>query len=230
MPTTYLDEISAGVVLSRSTTRSRSAFLSAMPMNTAPSSFCPIFAIPHSVSTIRGNKSLMVGRPDLPEADRRAVAPVPQDVLAAFPREPSPIRRRPSPVRPRRAPRSWRKAAARIKIPDASPVTGNGGDGDGPPAPGLKDYWGWATRPSDLTWRPLKRGSSVEDVYLTIATGLSGTPMPHTGGSLDGEQIWSLVYYLDALVPPAHRLAPRQSLGEEARGWMALRMGRMMGG
>ena len=70
----------------------------------------------------------------------------------------------------------------------------------------------------------------MDDVYLTIATGLSGTPMPYTGGSLDREQIWSLVYYLDSLVPPEHRLAPGHPLGEEARGWMALRMGRMIGG
>jgi mono/diheme cytochrome c family protein len=55
---------------------------------------------------------------------------------------------------------------------------GERGRGNGPAAPGLKDYWDWPTRPSDLTWRPLKRGSRPEDLYRTIATGLSETPMP----------------------------------------------------
>jgi cytochrome c oxidase cbb3-type subunit I/II len=104
------------------------------------------------------------------------------------------------------------------------------GRGDGPAAAGLKDYWDWPTRPSDLAWRPLKRGSRPEDLYLTIATGLSGTPMPYFGGSLDGRQIWALVYYLDSLVLSERRLLPGPPLGEESRGWMAVRMGRMMGG
>jgi hypothetical protein len=54
--------------------------------------------------------------------------------------------------------------------------------------------------------------------------------MPYLGGSLDGRQIWALVDYLDSLVPPERRLPPGPPLGEESRGWMAVRMGRMMGG
>jgi multidrug efflux pump subunit AcrB len=34
---------------------------------------------------------------------------------------------------------------------------------------------------------------------------------------------------LDSLVPPERRLSPIRPFGEEPRGWMALRMGRMMG-
>jgi hypothetical protein len=94
----------------------------------------------------------------------------------------------------------------------------------------MKDDWGWPTRPTDLSWRPLKRGSTLESVYLTIATGLSGTPMPSYGDSLDGREVWALVYYLESLVPAERRLSSNWSLGEEPRGWMALRMGRMMGG
>jgi len=32
-----------------------------------------------------------------------------------------------------------------------------------------------------------------------------------------------------SLVPPSHRLAPTQALGEERAGWMAVRMGGLMG-
>ena len=171
----------------------------------------------------------MVGRVDLPEADRLAVVQYLKTFSPRFATEP------PAPV---------------VSVPTALPKTpglvergghlyrelgcvtchGERGRGDGPAAPGLKDYWDWPTQPSDLTWRPLKRGARPEDLYLTIATGLTGTPMPYLGGSLDSRQIWSLVYYLDSLVPPEHRLPPGPPLGEEPRGWMAVRMGRMMGG
>lgn len=66
-------------------------------------------------------------------------------------------------------------------------------------------------------------------MYLTIGTGLSGTPMPYQGGSLESSKIWALVHFLDSLVPPAHRLSRSQYLGEEGRARMMMHMGRMMG-
>jgi hypothetical protein len=69
----------------------------------------------------------------------------------------------------------------------------------------------------------------VEGIYLTIATGLSGTPMPSYRNSLDDRGIWALVYYLETLVPAERRLSAARSLGEKPRGWMAVRMARMMG-
>jgi hypothetical protein len=66
-------------------------------------------------------------------------------------------------------------------------------------------------------------------IHRAFATGLSGTPMPSYGDSLESQEIWALVYYLDSLVPLEHRLSLMLALGEESRGWMALRMGRMMG-
>jgi len=93
----------------------------------------------------------------------------------------------------------------------------------------MKDDWGWPTRPTDLTWRPLKRGSTPDGTYLTIATGLLGTPMPSYGDSLEGREIWALVYYLESLVPAQRRLSPLRPLGEEPVGWMVVRMHGMMG-
>lgn len=94
----------------------------------------------------------------------------------------------------------------------------------------MKDDWGWPTRPTDLTWRPLKRGSTPDGIYLTIATGLSGTPMPSYGDSLESREIWALVYYLESLVPAERRLSALRPLGEERVGWMVVRMhGMMMG-
>lgn len=171
----------------------------------------------------------MVGRVDLPEADRLAVV----QYLKAF----SPRFATEAPAPAVGVPPALPKNAALVEQGrhlyrelGCIACHGDRARGDGPSAAGLKDYWGWPIWPSDLTWRPLKRGSGPEDVYLTIATGLSGTPMPYSGGALDARQIWALVYYLESLVPPEHRLPQGSPLGEEARGWMAVRMGRMMGG
>ncbi len=171
----------------------------------------------------------MVGRPDLAEVDRRAVVQYLKTLSPRFAAEPS-APHVAVPPRPVWKPELVEDGHRLYQQLGCVACHGQRGRGDGPAAHGLKDNWGWPTWPSDLTWRPLKRGSSPEDLYLTIATGLSGTPMPYTGGSLDSGQVWALVFYLDSLVPPEHRLSMAQPLGEEPRGWMAVRMGRMMGG
>jgi cytochrome c oxidase cbb3-type subunit 2 len=171
----------------------------------------------------------MVGRGDLPEGDRLAVVQYLKSFSPRFATE-SPA---PAVVVPTAPPRSGalvERGSHLYRELGCVACHGGRGRGDGPSALGLKDYWDWPTRPSDLSWRPLRRGSRLEDMYLTVATGLSGTPMPYSSGSLDSRQIWALVYYLDSLVPSEHRLTTGQPLGEEARGWMAVRMGRMMGG
>ena len=171
----------------------------------------------------------MVGRPDLPEADRRAVAQFLKTFSPRFATEP-PAPAVVVPTAPTKSRELVERGGHLYRELGCAACHGDRGRGDGPSAPGLKDYWGWPTRPSDLTWRPLKRGSRPEDLYLTIATGLSGTPMPYLGGALESGQIWALVYYLESLVPSERQLFPGQPLGEESRGWMAVRTGRMMGG
>lgn len=171
----------------------------------------------------------MVGRVDLPEADRLAVVQYLKAFSPRFATEaPGPAVG--VPTAPAKNGELVEQGGHLYRELGCIACHGERGRGNGPAAPGQKDYWDWPTRPSDLTWRPLKRGSRSEDLYRTIATGLSGTPMPYLGGSLDGRQTWSLVYYLDSLVPPERRLLPGPPLGEESRGWMAVRMGRMMGG
>ncbi len=170
----------------------------------------------------------MVGRADLPEGDRKAVVVYLKTFSPRFATErpASPVAVPPPPPKPQDL-----LARGRQIYVDAEcgKCHGDTGRGDGPSAPGMKDDWGWPTQPSDLTWRPLKRGSVLEATYLTIATGLSGTPMPSYGDSLDGQEIWSLVYYLESLVPNERRLSAMRILGEEQAGWMAVRMHGMMG-
>jgi len=171
----------------------------------------------------------MVGRPDLSEADRRAVVAYVKTLSPRFTRDPVP-----SPLvvppPPPQTPEVLAQGLRLYRDADCATCHGDQGRGDGPSASGMRDDWGWPTSPSDLTWRPLKRGSVPEGTYLTIATGLSGTPMPAYGDSLDSEEIWALVSYLDSLVSSEHRVSPLGALGEESRGWMVVRMHGMMGG
>ncbi|PYM93382.1 MAG: hypothetical protein DME04_11125, partial [Candidatus Rokuibacteriota bacterium] len=85
---------------------------------------------------------------------------------------------------------------------------GERGLGDGPSAPGLKDHRELPIAAADLT-RPerFKNGSRPEDLYRTLMTGLSGTPMPSYGDSLEPEQSWDLVYYVLSLSNEGRRRA-----------------------
>ena len=170
----------------------------------------------------------MVGRPDLSEADRRAVVRYIETFSPRFTGE------RPSPpvavpLAPPERPNLVAQGGRLYRDAECGKCHGDRGRGDGASAPGMKDDWGWPTRPTDLTWRPLKRGSTPDGTYLTIATGLLGTPMPSYGDSLESRDIWALVYYLESLVPAEHRLSPLRPLGEEQAGWMVIRMHGMMG-
>ena len=60
---------------------------------------------------------------------------------------------------------------------------GAGGKGDGNAAKGLKDSWGFAIKPHNLTRTSYKNGATPEDIYRTIHTGFNGTPMSAFGGA-----------------------------------------------
>jgi cytochrome c oxidase cbb3-type subunit 2 len=76
---------------------------------------------------------------------------------------------------------------------------GQTGKGDGEKAPGLKDDFGFPVRPADLTSGQFKSGPSVEDIFRTMSTGLSSTPMPSYRDSLSEQDRWALAYYVLSL-------------------------------
>jgi cytochrome c oxidase cbb3-type subunit 2 len=76
---------------------------------------------------------------------------------------------------------------------------GNAGKGDGEKAPGLKDDFGFPIRPADLTSGQFKSGPAVQDIFRTMSTGLSGTPMPSYRDSLSEQDRWALAYYVVSL-------------------------------
>ena len=73
------------------------------------------------------------------------------------------------------------------------------GKGDGEKAAGLKDDLGFTVVPADLTSGQFKSGSAVADIFRTMTTGLSGTPMPSYRDSLPEEDRWALSYFVLAL-------------------------------
>jgi len=77
---------------------------------------------------------------------------------------------------------------------------GNLGRGDGPSAPTLMDDFGQPIRAADLTqsWT-FRGGSSREDIFRTMTTGLNGAPMPSFADSLPSEQRWAITDYIGSL-------------------------------
>lgn len=77
------------------------------------------------------------------------------------------------------------------------------GRGDGPSAPTLVDDWGHPIRPADLThnWT-FRGGSSREDIFRTMTTGLNGTPMPSFLDALTAEQRWAITDFIFSLSDP----------------------------
>ena len=77
---------------------------------------------------------------------------------------------------------------------------GNLGRGDGSSAPTLKDDWGYPIRAANLaqSWT-FRGGSSREDIFRTMSTGLNGTPMPSFLEALAPEQRWAITDFIVSL-------------------------------
>ena len=76
---------------------------------------------------------------------------------------------------------------------------GDGGNGDGQKAEGLKDDFGFPIPPANLTTGQFKSGPDVKDIFRTMSTGLSGTPMPSFSATLPEADRWALSYYVLSL-------------------------------
>lgn len=83
------------------------------------------------------------------------------------------------------------------------------GRGNGPSADTLTDDWNNKIWPADLTKGfDLRGGSTAQDIYRDISTGLEGSPMPSFNGALnadpktDEQDRWDLAYYIQSLQVP----------------------------
>lgn len=77
---------------------------------------------------------------------------------------------------------------------------GSAGRGEGEKGVDLTDDSDDPILPANLTsaWT-FKGGSSVEDVYMRLTTGLDGTPMPSYAETLTDDERWSVAYYVARL-------------------------------
>jgi mono/diheme cytochrome c family protein len=73
--------------------------------------------------------------------------------------------------------------------------------GDGPSAHDLKDDWSNPILPYDLTQGHIKCGDTGPDIYRVFMTGLNGTPMPSFVDSIQPNEAWDLVHYIQSLSP-----------------------------
>ena len=85
---------------------------------------------------------------------------------------------------------------------------GNLGLGDGPSAPTLMDDFSQPIRAANLAhpWT-FRGGSTREDIFRTMSTGLNGTPMPSFTDSLSTEQRWAITDFIVSLSSRAASLA-----------------------
>ena len=79
---------------------------------------------------------------------------------------------------------------------------GTTGLGDGEGSVDLTDDWNQPIKPANLTKLTIKRGKSINDIYLTLLVGVNGTPMSSYKDIYTDDQLWDLaawVLYLRGL-------------------------------
>lgn len=74
-------------------------------------------------------------------------------------------------------------------------------DGNSPAGNVMKDQMGYPLRPADLTLGYIKGGDRDQDIYRSISTGLSHTPMIAFGAMTSEAERWQLVDYIRSLAP-----------------------------
>ena len=78
------------------------------------------------------------------------------------------------------------------------------GLGDGPTADAYNDDWGYPIRPRNFAAGVFRVGSESADLYRSIATGINGTPMGAFGSTIEPEDIWHIVHYVQSLAQQGH--------------------------
>jgi cytochrome c oxidase cbb3-type subunit I/II len=96
---------------------------------------------------------------------------------------------------------------------------GESGEGDGPSTPTLKRDGGKPIRPMPFSGGRFLRGGSLGDLFLTLATGLDGTPMP-SYATIPPDELWALAAWVRARAGlPGAGPRPLPSDAEERMGW-----------
>lgn len=81
------------------------------------------------------------------------------------------------------------------------------GRGDGPAATSLVYKSGAPAYPRDMRVGRFHRGTQLGEIYMTLATGLDGTPMGSFASVLPADDLWDVAMYVHTLVPPVTEVA-----------------------
>lgn len=65
--------------------------------------------------------------------------------------------------------------------------------------PQFSDY-DYMNIPPDFTWHEVRLIDSIEDIYVRLAAGISGTAMPPWADVISDDDLWALAYYVDSLI------------------------------
>lgn len=85
---------------------------------------------------------------------------------------------------------------------------GKEGKGDGPITVAMRSAWDMPFEARNLTRADrYKGGSSTEDIYRTISTGLAGTPMGSYADYMNSAERWHLAAYVESLQSPRRETA-----------------------
>lgn len=60
--------------------------------------------------------------------------------------------------------------------------------------------YGYKALPPDFTWHDIRSASTVEEIYVRLASGVSGTTMPSWKDTIEDNEIWAVAYYVKALM------------------------------
>lgn len=86
---------------------------------------------------------------------------------------------------------------------DGPAVTGSmevvNGFGEDVTVEGIYDDWGYRMFPRDFSSGVFRAGQEGKDLYITVATGIGGTPMGSFSGVLEPEEIWDLIHFVQSL-------------------------------
>ncbi len=102
--------------------------------------------------------------------------------------------------RPDASPESIARGAEVYMQAECAKCHGESGRGNGPSAFEQEDEWQNRIWPADLTqpWA-LRGGSTAEDLYRTVTTGVNGTPMPSFSDAWKHEDLAHLANYLHSI-------------------------------
>jgi cytochrome c oxidase cbb3-type subunit 2 len=92
---------------------------------------------------------------------------------------------------------------------------GPAGEGDGPSVPTLRRDGGQPVRPLPFSQGTFLRGGSLPDLWLTLATGLDGTPMP-SYQALPPDELWAIAAWVRSRGTTG---TPRETPAEERKGY-----------